>query len=159
MADQIFNIAKGRFIEFVSRVNANDPSTSTIEVRLLASSGVESDATLKDVDTFTALVAGATNFATNTGYSAKVLTDASGMTVTYDDTNDWAIADCADQTWTAVANDGTGAIGDVVFGYDAVTGSGTDADIVPISMHDFSVTPNGGDITAVMPSGGWGKAA
>ena len=157
MADFVFNRAKGRVTEWAERVNANDPTNAVFLVRLIASSGVETDATLKDLDEFTALVAGATNYATNTGYSQKTLTDASGITITYDDTNDWSILDCADQTWTGVANDGTGAIGDLVFGYDSDSTGGADTAVLPATFHDFSITPNGGDITATVTN--WFKAA
>jgi hypothetical protein len=117
-------------------------------LRLLAATGVESDATLQDKDDFSAYVSGTTDFATNTGYAQKTIANGQGLTVTYDDTNDRVDVDCPDQTWTGVANDGTGAIGDAVFGYDPDSTTGTDADIRPISQHDFAITPDGSDITA-----------
>ena len=115
---------------------------------MIAEEGVESDATLKDKDDFSGLVSGATNFATNTGASRKTLTDASSVTITYDDTNDRSEVDIPDQTWTAVANDGTGKISDVVIGYDSDTTAGTDVNILPATFHDFPVTPDGSDVTA-----------
>lgn len=150
MGNFVFNRAKGRVTEWVERINANDPANSVLVVRLISASGVQSDATLLDLDEFGALVAGATDFATNTGYSQKVLTDASSITVTYDDTNDRVDLDCADQTWTAVSNDGTGAISDLVFGYDSDSTGGADTAILPATWHDFVVTPNGGDLTATV---------
>ncbi len=150
MGNFVFNRAKGRVNEWVERVNANDPTNSVFVVRLIASSGVEADAVLLDLDEFTALVAGATNYATNTGYSQKTLDQTSGLTVTYDDTNDRTDADSGDQTWTAVANDGTGAISDLVFGYDSDSTGGADTAILPATFHDFVVTPNGGDLTATV---------
>jgi hypothetical protein len=77
MADFVFNIAKGRVVEYYNRVKSNDPSPSALVIAVvLATSGLESDATLKDKDDLAALVSGATNEATNTGYARKTLTDS-----------------------------------------------------------------------------------
>lgn len=161
MANFVFNIAKGRVAELATRVKNNDPAPSALVVILLASTGLEAQSTLEDVDSVTALVAGATNEATNTGYARKVLTDSelSAMTYAPDDTGNAFPIDIPDQTWTAVANDGTGAIGALVIAYDANTGSGTDSDILPLTHHTFAVTPDGSDITAQIASGGFYSAA
>lgn len=159
MADFIFNISKGRFAEFFNRVDQNDPTNSAIIIGLIASSGVESDATLKDLDTVTAMVAGATNESTNTGYARKVLTDSDIAAFAPDDTNDRVDLDIADQTWTGLANDGTGAVSDLFSAYDSDTTGGTDANIVPISFHDFSITPDGSDVTAQIAAAGLLRAS
>jgi hypothetical protein len=159
MADSVFNIAKGRAAELYNRVDANDPANSALVVVLLASSGLESHATLRDVDTATALVAGATNEATNTGYARKVLTDSDLTAFAPDDTNDRVDLDIPDQTWTSVANDGTGAIGAAVIAYDNDTTGGTDANIVPLTLHDFAVTPSGGDVTMQVNASGFYRAS
>ena len=158
MASFVFNAAKGKIAEYAARVEANDPTNSAFVVVLLASTGLESAATLKDLDTLTAVVAGTTNEATNTGYSRKTLANGS-LTITVDDSNDRVDVDFADQTWTAVANDGTGAIGALLVCYDSDTTAGTDANIVPLTYHDFSLTPDGSDITAQLPSGGFFRAS
>lgn len=159
MADLVFNIAKGRVAELYNRVDTNDPANSALIVALIASSGVESDAVLRDKDTFTDLVSGATDFATNTGASRKTLTDSDLTAFAPDDTNDRVDLDIPDQTWTAVANDGTGAISDLVIGYDNDTTGGTDANIVPMTLHDFAVTPDGSDITAQIAAAGFFRAS
>lgn len=159
MADFVFNIAKGRVAELYNRVDTNDPANSALIIALIASSGVESDATLKDKDDFSALVSGTTDFATNTGGGRKTLTDADLTAFAPDDTNDRVDLDIPDQTWTAVANDGTGAISDVVIGYDNDTTAGTDANIVPLTWHDFSVTPDGSDITMQVAAAGFYRAS
>lgn len=159
MADFVFNIAKGRVAELYNRVDTNDPANSALIIMLLAASGIETDAVLKDVDTVTALVAGTTNEATNTGYARKTLTDADISAFAPDDTNDRVDCDIPDQTWTGVANDGTGAIGDLVVAYDSDTTGGTDANIVPCTQHDFSVTPDGSDITAQIAAAGFFRAS
>jgi len=156
MANQAFNRSLGRVVEFAERVNANDPANAIFTIRVLATAGVESDAVLKDKDTFADVVSGATNEVTNSGYAAKTLDNATGgITVTYDDTNDRVDVDVPDQTWTAVvAGDGWQ---DIVFNYDSDSTAGTTANEVPMTMHDFVVTPDGSDITAQIAVGGFSR--
>lgn len=146
MANFVFNRAAGRVTEWGERINANDPTNSVFIVAVLATAGIETDAVLRDLDDFTALVAGTTNYVTNTGYARKVIDQTGGITITYDDTNDRVDVDIPDQTWTAVAaGDGWN---DVVIGYDSDSTTGTDANILPATQHDFVLTPDGSDITA-----------
>jgi hypothetical protein len=153
----VFNRSKGRITEFAERVNANDPTNSIFTIRVLATSGIETDAVLMDKDTFADVVSGATNEVTNSGYSAKTLDQSGGITVTYDDTNDRVDVDVPDQTWTAVASgDGWN---DVVFGYDSDSTGGTDANILPMTQHDFVLTPDGSDISAQIATGGFFRAS
>jgi len=160
MANIVFNIAKGQPVEYYRRVKGNDPTNAAFVVVLLASSGLVSDATMKDYDTLSAVLAGASNEATNTGYARKVLTDSDLAALPApDDTNDRYDIDIADQVWTAVANDGTGAIGKLLVCYDSDTTGGTDANIVPMTAHDFVVTPDGNNITAVVNAAGFFRAA
>ena len=157
MADLVFNRSLGRGTEYVERVNANDPANSAIIIAVLATSGIESDATLKDKDDFTALVSGTTNYVTNSGYARKTLDQAGGLAITYDDTNDRVDIDMPDQTWTAVAaGDGWN---DIVTGYDSDTTGGTDSNILPWTQHDFVVTPDGSDITAQIAAAGFFRAS
>lgn len=157
MANQVFNIGLGRVAELYNRVDTNDPTNSALIILILATSGIESDATLKDVDTVTALVAGTTNEVTNSGYARKVLTDADIVAFAPDDANDRVDLDIPDQTWTGVAaGDGWN---DLVVAYDNDTTGGTDANIVPMTMHDFVVTPDGSDITAQIAAAGFYRAS
>jgi hypothetical protein len=137
MGDFVFNIAKGRVTELVNRVNLNDPANSVVIVAVW-NAGAATDATLKDYTTHAAVEADA-NAAevTNTGYARKVLNDTSGMTVTTDQTNDRVDVDMPDQTSTA----------------------GTDANVVPMTWHDFIVTPDGSDIVAQVNAAGFFRAA
>jgi hypothetical protein len=138
-------------------VNANDPTNSVFIIMVLATAGIETDAVLLDVDTITAVVAGTTNEVTNAGYARKVLDQSGGITVTYDDTNDRVDTDVPDQTWTAVAaGDGWN---DIVFGYDSDSTTGADANILPMTQHDFVLTPDGSDITAQVAVGGFFRAS
>ena len=123
---------------------------------ILATAGVESDAVLRDKDTFADVVSGATNEVTNSGYAKKVLGDVDLVAFAPDDTNDRVDLDIPDQTWTAVAaGDGWN---DFVVGYDPV-GSQTMSDIVPLTLHDFVVTPDGSDITAQIAAAGFFRAS
>ena len=157
MANLVFNIALGRVAELYNRVDINDPTNSALIIAVLATAGIEADATLKDVDTLAAVVAGTTNEVTNSGYARKTLTDVDIVAFAPDDTNDRVDLDIPDQTWTAVAaGDGWN---DVVISYDSDTTAGTDANIVPLTLHDFVVTPDGSDITAVIAATGFYRAS
>lgn len=157
MANFIYNISKGRVAELAGRVNANDPTNSVFGVAILATSGIESDATLIDMDTLAAVVAGATNEVTNSGYARKTLDQTGGITVTVDDTNDRVDVDIPDQTWTGVAaGDGWN---DFVTYYDSDSTGGADSAIVPMTQHDFVVTPDGSDITAQIATAGFYRAS
>lgn len=150
-----FNVAKGRNVELYNRVKSNDPANSALVVVLLASTGLESDAVLLDKLTLADVVSGTTNECTNTGYTRKILTDADLAALPAPDMAlDQRALPLPNQTWAAVANDGTGSIGKLLVCYDFDTTAGTDADIVPLTAHDFVKVPDGGPVvTAVDPAG------
>jgi len=157
MANFVFNMGKGRVAELYNRVDTNDPANSALIIMVLATSGIETDAALIDSDSFTEVLDGTTNEVTNTGYARKTLTDADIVAFAPDDTNDRVDLDIPDQTWTGVAaGDGWN---DVVIGYDNDTAAGTDANIVPLTQHDFVVTPDGSDITAQVAAAGFFRAS
>ncbi len=156
MADLVLNRGKGRFVELAERVNANDPANSVIIVTPIESSGVESDAVLRDKDSLSDLVSGTTNEATTGGWNRKSLDNAAGITVTYDDTNDRVDVDIPDQTWTGVSGN---ASSDVVCCYDNDSTAGTDANIIVVSLHDFPITPDGSDVTAQIAAAGIWRAS
>lgn len=156
MADFVFNISKGRVAELANRVNNNDPTEASLLVVVLATSGLESDATLEDKDDLAAIVSGTTNEVTNSGYARKQLTEAGGVTVTTDDSNNRVDVDIPDQTWTAVAaGDGWSKL---LVCYRP-TNAGADSTAIPLTAHDFIVTPDGSDITAQIASGGFFRAS
>src|SRR3990172_4416289 len=157
MANFVYNIALGRVAELYNRVDINDPANSALIIVVLAQSGVETDAVLKDKDDLAAVVSGTTNEVTNTNYARKVLTDADIVAFAPDDTNDRVDLDIPDQTWTAVAAGDNWSDIDVC--YDNDTTAGTDANIVPMTQHDFSLTPDGSDITAQIAATGFYRAS
>ena len=144
MANFVFNIAKGRVVEYYNRVENNDPSTSALIVIPIETSGLESQANLEDSISVTELLDGATNEQTTMG--RKTLTDTELASLpAADTTNNRYSLDLPDITWTAAAGN---AISALVVCYDANTGAGTDSDIIPLTYHDFITTPTGTDIVA-----------
>ena len=156
MADFLFNIAKGRVAEFYNRVKSNDPANSALIIVVIDANG-DTDATMRDRDDLAALLGGTANEVTNTNYARKVLTDADLAALSIDDTNDRIDLDIPDQTWTAVAA-GT-AWTDVLVCYDPDTTGGTDSAIIPLTCHDFPMTPDGSDITAQIAAAGFFRAS
>lgn len=138
MADFVFNIAKGRIAYYASLPAAND----ALVMIPIEATGVEADATLLDYDTVQALLAAANNEQSTMG--RKTL---SGVTVTVDDTNNRVNIDADDVTWSAATGN---AISDVLICYDPDTTGGDDSTLVPLSWHDFAITPDGSDVTATI---------
>ena len=142
MANIVFNIAKGRVVEFYNRVENNDPTNSALILVPIETTGLEADATLIDVDTLTALLAGTTNEQTTMG--RKVLTDVELAALPApDDVNDRYDVSLPTVTWTAATGN---AISKIAVCYDSDTTTGTDANIIPLTMFDFVLTPDGSDI-------------
>lgn len=134
MADGVFNIAKGSFIE-----KFRDGGTVGGLILLQAA---EADATLVDYDDVAALLVPAGNTeATATNYARK--TGITG-TITVDDTNDRADLDFPDQTFTSLGNGTNNSLVKAVSYYEE---SASDSGRVPISHHDLSVTTDGTDLT------------
>lgn len=157
MADFVFNIAKGRVAELYNRVQTNDPTNAALVLVVLATSGLESDATLKDYDTLSAVLGGTSAEVTNTNYARIELVDTDLSAIAPDDTNDRMDLDIADQTWSAIASgDGWSKL---LICYDNDTTGGTDANIIPLTAHDFVVTPDGNDINATINSAGFYRAS
>jgi len=156
MADFVFNIAKGRVAELQGRVDANDPANSALIVIAIDANG-DTDAAMRDRADITALLGGTANEVTNGGYARKTLTDADVVSFAVDQANDRMDCDIPDQTWTAIAA-GT-AWTDLVISYDSDTTGGTDANVVPLTLHDFAITPDGSDITAQVAAAGYFRAS
>lgn len=157
MANFVYNIALGRVAEFYNRVKTDDPANSALIIMVLSQTGIETDAVLKDKDTFADVLSGTTDEVTNTGYARKILTEANIVAFAPDDVNDRVDLTIPNQTWTAVAAGSNW--NDIVIGYDNDTTTGTDANIIPLTQHDFVVTPDGSDITAQVSSSGFYRAS
>jgi len=138
MADFVFNVAVGKIAYYSGLPAAND---ALIAIPIEAT-GVESDAVLRDYDTVSALLAAANNEQSTMG--RKTL---ASVTSTVDDTNNRNNMDAADITWTGATGN---PISDILICYDPDTTGGTDADLIPLTWHDYPATPDGSDIVATV---------
>jgi hypothetical protein len=142
MANITFNIAKGRVVELYNRVKANDPANSALILVPIETPGLETDAVLIDKDDLAAVLAGATNEQTTMG--RKTLTDADLAALPApDDTNDRYDVSLPTVTWSAPTGN---PISKILVCYDSDTTSGTDSNILPLTMFDLVATPTGLDI-------------
>ena len=143
MSDLVFNVAKGRIVTFAGLPAAND---SFIVVPLLTV-GLVDDNTMRGYPTLAALLAASND--EQTTMSRKTCTNvqvvSSGMQQN---------VICDDVVWTAATGDSISAL---VFCYKPDTTS-PDSDIIPLGKYDFTIVPNGNDITAKIPSGGFLRA-
>ena len=141
MANITFNIAKGRIVELYNRVKSNDPANSALILVPIETSGLESDAVLIDKDDLAAVLSGSTNEQTTMG--RKTLTDSDLAALPApDDTNDRFEVSLPTVTWAAASGN---AISKVCVCYDSDTTSGSDANIVPLTLFDAALTPDGND--------------
>lgn len=153
MADGVFNIALGEVKKFAKLDGgAND----ALLLILLKSAGLQADATLRDHDDLSALLATTTDEADFTNYARKVI---SSVTITVDDTNERVDIDIADQTYTAAGGATNNTLLKALLCYDPDTTVGTDTTVVPLTFHDFSVTTDGSDLTAQVAAAGFFRAS
>jgi hypothetical protein len=146
MADLVFNIAKGKVAQYAALPLTNDAFIAVP----IETSGIVSDATMRDYADLGTLIAGASNEQTTMG--RKTMT---GVAATVDNTADKMLVDADDVVWTAAAGN---AISAVVICYDGDTTSGTDANIVPLVKLDCVLTPDGTDFTMQFAVGGFYSA-
>lgn len=124
-AQFVFNIAKGKVNRYADLPATND----ALVLVLLQTTGLESDATLQDYDTLSALLAASNDECTFTGYARRTL---ASVTVTPDDTGNTQSADAADPSgWTNTGGSNQG-VGAAIICYDDDTTGGTDANLVPL---------------------------
>lgn len=152
MADFVFNTAKGRVAEYYNRVKANDPATARLVIVPLEAAGLETQANLEDSLSMAEVLDGATNEQATAG--RKYLTDADIAALAADMVNNRMDVDIPDITWSAATGN---AIGALVVGYDP--NSSADAAIIPLTYHDFAVTPDGTDIVAQIATAGFYRAS
>jgi hypothetical protein len=144
MANFVFNIAKGRIVEFYNRAENNDPTNSALILVPLSASGTEAQG--QDADDLAAVEALA-QFAeiTTNNWVRKTLESAQLATLPApNDTDNRYDIQVPSVTWTAPTAGGntTG----LLVCYDADTGAGTDSNIIPLTHHDFVVTADGNDV-------------
>ena len=168
MADFVFNIARGKLAYYYYAVENSlvvtatgtpaftSAADSSLLVVAIDANGATDDA-LKDFDDLGALLLGTPNEVTNTNYARKVLTetDLAAVPAPNDTTNVYDL-DIPDQTWTGIAA-GT-AWTDLLVCFRPTAGS-ADSAIVPLTCHDFAVTPDGSDITAQIAAAGFYRSS
>lgn len=148
MADGVFNIAKGKVAEKVG-----DDNTKLVVLLLKAA---EADGTLEDYDDIAALLGAAGNTEADfTNYARKSTTDTDG-TVTVDDTNNRVDVDMPDLTWSSAGNGTNNTLVKLIVAYNEGAG---DANLIPLTHHDFAVTTDGNDLTAQFATAGFFRAA
>ena len=155
MGNFIHNISLGRVAELYNRVDISDPTNAVLVVVVIDANG-DTDAVMRDRDDLGALLGGTANEVTNTNYARKVLSDADIVAFAPDDTNDRVDLIIPDQTFTAIVA-GT-AWTDALLCYDSDSTGGADSGIVPMTNHDFAVTPDGSDIVIDVPAAGFYRA-
>lgn len=146
MADGVFNISKGAFVEKI-----RDAATNVLLILLQAN---EAEGTLVDRDDVAAMLAEAgTTEATFTNYARK--TGITG-TITVDDTNDRVDVDIPDQTFTSAGGATNNTLTKAVIAYEE---SASDSGRVPMTHHDCATTTDGNDLTIQIHADGMGRAA
>lgn len=158
MADGMFNISRGAVRHLMTDTYADsgiigglNPANSRVTVVIFEV--IETDDTLNNYNELEALIAGS-NTEWTSGQYTRTERDDTAVTVTIDDgANDANAALDADITFTTVT--GNAAV-KLVTVYDADQSGGDDGDIIPMTHHEWAVTPNGGNITADFdPTNGW----
>lgn len=143
MANFVYNIAKGRVVEFFNRVDSNDPSPSAIILIPLSASGTEAEG--QDYDTVAAVLGGTADEQTHASWGRKTLTDSDLSGIAVDDTNNRFPASIPQVTWSGptTGNNTTG----LLVAYDADTGAGSDSNLIPLVHLDMVVTADGNAVT------------
>ena len=154
MADFVFNIAKGKVAQYCENVDLGSPANSRLKIIPIETTGLEADATLKDYDDLASLLAGTSNEQATMGRKTLAAAD---VTITLDDTNERRDIDLSDITWTAATGNAISAVV-VVYCPDGVT-PGADSTFIPLTKHDFVVTPDGSDVTAQIAAAGFYRAS
>ena len=158
MADMPFNIALGRAVEFYNRVESNDPTDAVLTIVLFKVS--EADDTLADYATLGDIISGSNTEADFTNYARIELSAVELAALPApDDGNNRIDIDIPDQTWTTAGGATNNTLTKLVICYDSDSTGGTDANIIPISHHDFVLTTDASDITAQINAAGFYRAA
>ena len=149
MADLVFNIAKGRVVELCNNVDAGSPANSRLI--MIPFNSTDTDDAVRDCDTVAAVEAlASTAERTANGWNRKTLA-AADVTLVLDDTGNTYSVDITDQNWTPTAD----AVTDLLIAYDADNTTGTDSNLIPLTWHDFAITPDGSQVTAQIAAAGF----
>jgi hypothetical protein len=148
MSDFVFNVTKGRFAGNYDRVQQGDPAGARLFL-IPVHAGAVTDATLRDLKTFAAVIAaGVTERAAN-GWGRKVYAAGDLAALVPDDVSDRMDVALPNPTWVAPTVD---AVTDLVLCYSPVSAP-TNSQLVPQCMVDFMVVPDGLDVIAGTSTG------
>ena len=145
MANGVFNISKGAFVE-----KFRDGASNGILMLLKVA---QADGTLIDHDTVAAMLAAANTEADFTNYARK--TGITG-TITVDDVNDRVDVDAVDQSWASAGGASNNNLVKAIFAYQE---SAADSGRIPTTHHDFVVMTTGGTLSAELNAAGFARAA
>jgi hypothetical protein len=145
MADLTFNIAKGRVVELHNRVKVGDPAAARLYAIPVDVAAV-SDATLRDLDDFAAIITAGVTERNANGWTRVTLAAADLTAIAVDDGNDRFPVDIID---LALGTPTAGASTDVIICYASVS-TPTNAQLLPLTLHDFAITPDGSVVTATV---------
>lgn len=168
MANFVFNVARGRMRQFYDAVDTNSATTqggiistanSVFVVVLIETSGLEADATLADHDNLSVLLAGTSNEPTGGTYVRKLLSDTDLAASAETDATNVLDLDIPDIVWTALTTTGNAAISKLLICFDGDSTAGADTAIIPLTAHDFVVTPDGTDVTAQIAATGFYRSS
>lgn len=151
MADFVFNIAKGRIVQFYDNIDSNNPANSAFVAVVLRTTGLAPDSSLIDYDDLNTIKTNSPEVA-NVGYSRITLTDTDLAAWSPTDASDRVDLDIIDLSFGAItAGDGWSKL---LLCYDNDVTTGTDANVIPCLAWDFVVVPDGTAITAVINASG-----
>jgi ABC-type transport system substrate-binding protein len=137
VATIVFNVALGKVRWYAQQAGVGNAALIAVP---LESAGLVGDATMRDYATLADLLAGASNEQTTLG--RKTIT---AVTDTVNNTADRWEGDFGDLVWTTPSGNQVGAI---VIAFDPDTTAGTDSSIIPLTKHDWVMTPEGDSLTA-----------
>jgi len=157
MANVVPNIAKGRVVELVRRVDINDPGNSRLT--WVMCSGSDTDAALADYDTLADILAGPLNEIVNTGYARVHQTDAEITMTSPDDTNNRWDVDVPDPNFGPIQTGAVTASTRVILCYDNDSTAGTDADLVPLAIWDYVTTFDTSSVIPTVDAAGFFRAS
>lgn len=148
MADIVMNQGLGAARYYAGLPGASDG----LVLVLLKSAGIEADETLRDYASLSALLAGTSDECTAPNYVRKQIT--SGTTVTYTAASNRVDCFFPDQTITTLGSIGTAQqVQKLLVCYWPTVGTGGDAAILPLTMHDYPHICDGTDFLLSLPSG------
>lgn len=146
MADGVFNIAKGA----AKKLAQDNPNS--LQVVLLKANETEAD--LIDHDDMSALLGAAGNTEADfTNYARKT---GLAETVDLDDVNDLVDLEVPNQTWTSAGGATNNTLTKAIVCVS--TGAG-DANLIPLTHHDFTPTTDGSDLTLQFNAEGFYRAS